>query len=64
MATQPTAVKVLVDWKYTPLPARAMERAKSGVWPTPMIGLGFIEDGPVGDPDANVRLYDFLKEQN
>ena len=29
-----------------------------------MIGLGCIDDGPVGDPDANPRLYDFLKEQN
>ena len=46
------------------MPARAVERAKSGTCPTPMIGLGFFDDGPVGDPDANVRLYDFLKEQN
>ena len=28
------------------------------------IGLGFIDDGPVEDLDANVRLYDFLTEQN
>ena len=28
-----------------------------------MIGLSF-DDGPVGDPDASPRLYDFLKEQN
>ena len=24
----------------------------------------YIDDGPVGDPDANLRLYDFLKEKN
>ena len=23
----------------------------------------YIDDGPVGDPDANSRLYDFLKEK-
>ena len=28
-----------------------------------MIGLSF-DDGPVGDPDASPRLYDFLKDQN
>ena len=28
-----------------------------------MIGLS-VDDGPVGDPDASPRLYDFLKEQN
>jgi chitin deacetylase len=27
--------------------------------------IGFrVDDGPVGDPDASPRLYDFLKEQN
>jgi peptidoglycan/xylan/chitin deacetylase (PgdA/CDA1 family) len=31
--------------------------------PDGMIGLS-VDDGPVGDPDASPRLYDFLKEQN
>ena len=29
-----------------------------------MIGLGFIDDRPIGDPDTNLRLYDFLRDQN
>ena len=39
---------------------------KSEIWDVPnvMIRLGFIDDGPIGDPDANVRIYDPLKEQN
>ena len=61
MATQPAAVKVLVDQKYAPVPANAMVRAKSGI--IQCYDLAYIDDGPVGDPDANLRLYDFLKEQ-
>ena len=26
--------------------------------------FAYIHDGPVGDPEANLRLFDFLKEQN
>jgi len=39
MATQPTAVKILVDRKYAPVPSSAVERAKSGM--CPMSWLGF-----------------------
>ena len=40
-------------------------RGKDKIWDAPdgMIGLS-VDDGPVGDPDASPRLYDFLKEQN
>ena len=39
---------------------------ESEIWDVPnvMIGLGFIDDGPIRNPDANVRIYDLLKEQN
>src|SRR5258706_6199278 len=39
-------------------------RGKDEIWDAPdgMIGLS-VDDGPVGDPDASPRLYDFLKEQ-
>ena len=30
-AANPTAVKTLVDWQYTPVPASSVERAKSGM---------------------------------
>ena len=65
MAAQPTAVKILVDWEYAPEAAAAVARAKSS-WDAPnvMITRVYIDDGPVGDPGANLRLYDFLKEQN
>ena len=62
MATQPTSAKVLVVRKYAPVPAKMEARAKSGT--NVIIGLGFIDAGPVGDSDANVRLYDFLQQQN
>ena len=32
--------------------------------PNVMVGLGFIDDGPVGDPDTNLRPYTFLKDRN
>ena len=36
-------------------------RGKDEIWDAPdgMIGLS-VDDGPVGDPDASPRLYDFL----
>ena len=39
---------------------------KSEIWDMPdvMTGLGFIDDGPIGDPDANVRIYDLFKDHN
>ena len=67
MATQPTTVKVLVDWEYAPVPATAVARAKFGTRPINIMSYAMaradINDGPVGDPGTNLRLLDFLKEQ-
>ena len=40
-------------------------RHPGDIWDAPdgMIGLS-VDDGPVGDPNASPRLYDFLKQQN
>ena len=40
-------------------------RGKNEIWDAPdnMIGLS-VDDGPVSEPDASPRLYDFLKAQN
>ena len=56
MATQPTAVRICSGTYQC--------SGKSEIWGVPnvMIALGFIDDGPVGDPDANPRLHDFLIE--
>jgi len=51
-----------VDRKYALVPASAVARAKSG---TPNVtNVLSVDDGPVGAPDANLRLYILLKEQN
>ena len=51
-----------MDQKYALVFASAVARAKSG---TPNVAIVLsVDDGPVGDPDANLRLYDLLKEQN
>ena len=61
MATQPTAVMILLDQTYALVPASAVARANLGRdqchdWAN-------INDGPVGDPDADLRLCDLLKSK-
>ena len=48
METQPTVVKILVDRKYLPVQwqERELGRAQCHDW-------AYIDDNPVGDPDAN-----------
>lgn len=62
MATQPTTVKILVDWTYALVLVGAVARAKT--WDAQCHIELRIDDGPAGDPDANLRLYDPLEEQN
>ena len=51
-----------MDRKYVLVPSSAVARVKSGT-PNVMVVLS-VDVGPVGDPDANLRLYDLLQEQN
>ena len=51
-----------MDRKYVLVPASAVARAKYGT-PNDVIVLS-VDVGPVGDPDAILRLYDLLQEQN
>ena len=57
------AVKSPVDQIYAPVLTNVGARMKSGTRPDVLIGLS-VNYGSIRDPGANLRLYDFFKEQN
>ena len=64
MATQPTAANILVDRKRTPETANAVARAKFGTSPISWLRLHRPHRRQLRWRQADLRLYDFLKEQD